>query len=724
MQLDFRDGRLASRLILSYRVIGKKMSYKNRQPIGVSRASLLLVAFVGVASASQGEKNLPPEHETWLEEHVVYIITEREREVFLGLETIEERELFIDAFWRKRDSVRATPVNEFKEEHYRRLAHANKFLGRETYIPGWKTDRGRYYIILGEPREVQRFDGYNDLIESELWFYQAELRTGLPPFFYLLFFKRRDMGQYVIYNPLMDGPTALIRSTEVSGVDNTRAVEILEGINPELAGASLSFDPADPPDFLSGRASLGTDLMLARVEESPKRAIRNDYTDAYLRYGDMVSAEYSFNFVPSRNFFAVLFGPQDTAFVHYSIELDPENFSMEMDEEQNKYYTTLDVGLEVRDMKGRLILERSKVVPVELSSDVIHQVQSSPISYQDNFPIVDGQYKVSVIIRNRVLKQFTVAERELTVEPLTNGQPMLSEVVLGYGKISIAADVPPGDHRAFRVEGQRVQPAAGGLFAIGETVQVFTQVQGASPNFGLRVAWLNGEEIVDSRETKLADYGTGPVVEELTLLKATGGNYEVVVELLDPAGTVAAARRATFTISPRSGIPRPGIVYRRGVNPLAPGLVHLERGEQLLALERFDEATRELEAAVAANNPKLPSARWKLSGVLLRAGQADRVLKLLQPMADSFSTQFEVAAGLGFAHYLKNDYASSQRHLEKAMTIRPPDTTLLNILGDCYQRTEQVEKAREILERSLQMDPDQEAIRQQLNDLPKGSGSP
>jgi GWxTD domain-containing protein len=700
------------------------MSYKNRQPIRVSRALLLLVVFVGIASANQREKNLPPDHEAWLKEEVVYIITEKEREVFLELETIEERMFFIDAFWRKRDSVRATPVNEFKEEHYRRLAYANKFLGRETFIPGWKTDRGRYYIILGEPRDVQRFDGNNDILDSELWFYQAELRTGLPPFFYLLFFKRRDMGEYVLYSPIMDGPTALVRSTEVQGIDNRAAAEMIRDVNPELASASLSFDPSDPPDLEYGMASLGTDLMIARVEESPKRAIRNDYTDAYIRYGDMVSTEYSFNFVPSRSFFAVLFGPQDTAFVHYSIELDPENFSMELNEEQNKYYTTLDVGLEVRDMNGRLILERSKVVPVELASDVIRRVQSSPISYQDNFLIVDGQYQVTVIIRNRVLKQFTVAERELTIEPLTNASPMLSEVVLGYGKISIAADAPPGDHRAFRVEGQRVQPAAGGLFAIGETVQVFAQVQGASPNFGLRVAWLDGEETLDSREATLADYGTGPAVEELSLLKAMGGNYEVVVELLDPAGTVVAARRAPFTISPLSEIPRPGIVYRRGVNPLVPGLLQLERGEQLLALQRFDEATRELEAAVAANNPRLPSARWKLAGALLRAGEADRVLELLQPMEDSFSSQFEVVAGLGFAHYLKNDCASSQRHLEKAITIRPPDTTLLNILGNCYQRTEQVDKALEILERSLQMNPDQGEIRQQLNDLPKGGGSP
>ena len=74
--------------------------------------------------------------------------------------------------------------------------------------------------------------------------------------------------------------------------------------------------------------------------------------------------------------------------------------------------------------------------------------------------------------------------------------------------------------------------------------------------------------------------------------------------------------------------------------------------------------------------------------------------------------------------HLRKVLQARRREQEQAMAIRPPDTTLLNTLGDCYQRTGEVEKAREILERSLQMDPDQEAIRQQLNDLPKSSGSP
>ena len=74
-------------------------------------------------------RKLLAEHLKWLEEEVAYIILEREREVFLSLETMEERNHFIEAFWRKRDANPATPDNEFKRKHYRRFEYANKFLG-------------------------------------------------------------------------------------------------------------------------------------------------------------------------------------------------------------------------------------------------------------------------------------------------------------------------------------------------------------------------------------------------------------------------------------------------------------------------------------------------------------------------------------------------------------------------------------------------------------------
>ncbi len=110
-----------------------------------------------VAAQDGGSRQLQREeaedyYGKWLDEDVVYIITSDERAVFESLTTPEEREQFIEQFWIRRDPDLTTSANEFKEEHYRRLAYANERF--KSGIPGWKTDRGRIYIIHGPPVEI------------------------------------------------------------------------------------------------------------------------------------------------------------------------------------------------------------------------------------------------------------------------------------------------------------------------------------------------------------------------------------------------------------------------------------------------------------------------------------------------------------------------------------------------------------------------------------------
>jgi GWxTD domain-containing protein len=89
----------------------------------------------------------------WLDEDVRYIITDEERSAFMQLSNDEERDQFIEAFWQRRDPSPDTIENEFKEEHYRRIAYANEHF--PAGIPGWKTDRGRMYIMYGPPDEIE-----------------------------------------------------------------------------------------------------------------------------------------------------------------------------------------------------------------------------------------------------------------------------------------------------------------------------------------------------------------------------------------------------------------------------------------------------------------------------------------------------------------------------------------------------------------------------------------
>ena len=89
-------------------------------------------------------------YKKWLNEDVVWIITDEERAAFKQLSNDEERDNFIEAFWQRRDPTPDTEENEYKEEHYRRIAYANEHFA--AGIPGWKSDRGRIYIMYGARR--------------------------------------------------------------------------------------------------------------------------------------------------------------------------------------------------------------------------------------------------------------------------------------------------------------------------------------------------------------------------------------------------------------------------------------------------------------------------------------------------------------------------------------------------------------------------------------------
>jgi GWxTD domain-containing protein len=98
---------------------------------------------------------LESQYRKWLNEDVAYIITDTERKAFQALITDNDREQFIDQFWKRRDPTPDTERNEYREEHYRRIAYTNERFAPSGGTPGWKTDRGRIYIEYGPPDEIE-----------------------------------------------------------------------------------------------------------------------------------------------------------------------------------------------------------------------------------------------------------------------------------------------------------------------------------------------------------------------------------------------------------------------------------------------------------------------------------------------------------------------------------------------------------------------------------------
>ena len=137
------------------------MSFSRSSRLAVA---ILALAFAAAPLAAQPKNSQDPSekprkvkeelkkaYKDWLDKDVAYIITDEERRAFKKLETDDERENFIEEFWRRRDPDPDTNENEYREEYYERIAYANEHFA--SGIPGWKTDRGRIYIMYGKPDE-------------------------------------------------------------------------------------------------------------------------------------------------------------------------------------------------------------------------------------------------------------------------------------------------------------------------------------------------------------------------------------------------------------------------------------------------------------------------------------------------------------------------------------------------------------------------------------------
>ena len=121
---------------------------------------LILLFFVTPVTAQDRNaavQALPGPYQKWLDEDVGYIMTDEERTEFTKLETDQQRDRFITGFWERRNPNPGSEKNKAKEEHYRRLAYVNQHFAAK--VPGWKTDRGRIYVIYGPPDEREQHPG-------------------------------------------------------------------------------------------------------------------------------------------------------------------------------------------------------------------------------------------------------------------------------------------------------------------------------------------------------------------------------------------------------------------------------------------------------------------------------------------------------------------------------------------------------------------------------------
>lgn len=651
---------------------------------------------------------LPDQYRKWLEQEVVYIITPAEKEIFLKLNSDRERDLFIEAFWKHRDPIPETEENEFKIEHYKRIDYVNRYFGREAAKPGWMTDRGRMYIILGPPNDIQHIDGKSEIYNCEIWFYQGKQDLGLPPGFNLLFFQERGTGEMRLYSPAADGPQALLTGYWGDPADYSRAYSSLREIDLNLANISMSLIPGDENLGL-GRPSLSSDLLLRQIEQTPQKMVEDKYARKFFEYKDIIDVDYSVNYIDSDALVRVLKDPSGLYFIHY--DLEPSRLSI--NQYDNQYATNFKVNGLLSTVDGKLVYQFEKTFPVKLTSAQMKERQHLPLAIYDVFPCVPGEYKLSILAKNEASKEFTSLEQTIRIPEKV--QVEMSSPLLAY-KVS-PSESAEGKIKAFLLGGQQLYLQANRVFTAQDELVVAVQLFGLTPELknraSLRYQFWKESEIYKEETYPGSELDSLPVVIKIFPLAGLPPAHYFLNLTLLVDGQEKIKVKEEFDLSYVESLPRPWVLSRvlpPATDPYYGWII----GSQLYKLGRLTEARTVLEAAVA-KAPGNEDLAMELAQVYVALKDYQAAAKILDGfvLAEQ-GVRYETYLVAAQAAFSLGQYEKALTILDKAVARHGSDIQLLDLIGDCYFKLGKKEEALAVWQKSLEINPDQPELKKKI----------
>ena len=430
---------------------------KNKKHIIILVVSFILIfSLLTIEAKSKKNKNLKSKYITFLNE-VNPIMTKKEKSIFYALNTEIDRTEFIELFWAQRDPTPLTKVNEFKKKYHNRLKYADLMFGRVEGKPGWATERGRYYLVLGKPNVIDKFDGAGKLYPTEVWFYNQKPEHGVPPNFKLVFY--RPYGtEYKLYSPNHDGPGALIGAFSGAADDTYTAYEYIKMWEPDLASSAISLIPSEK-GVDNHTPPLANISLIGNIQALPQRRIDDKYVEMYYKLKYKVDVDVASRYIKSKTTSFITYG-RDKKMVFINFVIQPEKFSIEKYDE--KYYTKLNILFNLYEKKtGKKIFTLNKDQYLPMSKNLIRKIKRKKINIALKYPIIPGKgLKYLLYVKNLASKEYFMHEAEI-VSPKAKDKPFIVDMVLSnsfkeINKLSI--------NRPFQLEKRNLFPSIGNIY--------------------------------------------------------------------------------------------------------------------------------------------------------------------------------------------------------------------------------------------------------------------
>lgn len=404
------------------------------------RIAVLLAAVLLPAFSSGQEQSAPAQiplsewSRQWLEEVVVYIITPAEKKAFLMLANEAERGQFIENFWKKRDPNPVTPQNELKDAYYRRIALANKYFGASG-IAGWRTDRGRTFILLGPPHQIERDFGSQALTsssstgyaEKETWQYWGLPNPKLPYNVEFAFVDKMGNGNFVLDRDY--------RSSS-SSTDTMRDL-------------TYQFDQMD---------------MFAETQRNPFENLPAVKPE--------VTTEVSTDLLPFQ--FRLHTFKGDGGKVHVPLIIDVPYASLPTKPVEGKEYASLNLVARVDDAHGKALAEKNRTLNFQLGAEEKAALKNESLQVQTSLDLDPGDYEIQVILLDNFSGKIGTRRQVYTAPDFRTAEMTMSDIVLSaktdVSRVALPSEKAPG------LSEKSLPSASRNTFHDGEELEVTLEV--------------------------------------------------------------------------------------------------------------------------------------------------------------------------------------------------------------------------------------------------------
>ncbi|HXU36514.1 MAG TPA: GWxTD domain-containing protein [Blastocatellia bacterium] len=504
-------------------------------------------------------------YKKWMDEDVPYIITEEERKAFKQLKTDEERDQFIEQFWLRRDPDPDTPENEYKDEYFQRIEYANeKFT---SGIAGWRTDRGRIYIMFGKPDELESHPaggqyerpsyeggGSTSTYPFETWWYRYI--EGIGSDVEIEFVDPSGSGEYRIArspdekDALLNVPGAGLTLAESLGMAN-KADRV-------AGGGGLSNSTGGNNQMFAGRAKdqpFERLQLLADLQRAPAIKFRDLEVKADLP--EIASDVLPFSV--RTDFFRI--GVESVA-TSFTMQFD--NADLSMKNQGGIYSGQVNIYAKLTALSGRRAATFEDVVATQrYGEDQLQAGQTQRSIYQKNIVLPPGRYKIDVVGRDTVSGKTGILHHSFEV-------PRYQEKQFATSTLILAASIEPLDNKSipagqFIIGRYKVKPFVSGVYKPGQNLALFLQVYDADMDQAtlqpaLKVEYSiskGGQEIahisedgksklglIDMKGQQLVIARAIPLVDKL----AEPGTYTITARITDLVSQKVVTPQAQYTV--------------------------------------------------------------------------------------------------------------------------------------------------------------------------------